>query len=64
MKFHQNCEIRSDLSNLVWFGMALYGLVKILKLQVGSGRLCVGSGRLCVGSVGYLCGWVLNQVGG
>ena len=42
MKFHQNCEIRSDLSNLVWFGMAFYGLVEFLKLHVGSGRLCLG----------------------
>ena len=50
VKFHKNCEIWLDLSNLVWFGMALYGLVEILKLHVGSGRLYVGSGRLCVGS--------------
>ena len=50
MIFGQNCEIWSDLSNSVWFGMVLYGLVKILKLYVGSGRLSVGSARLCVGS--------------
>ena len=61
--FHQNCEIWSDLSNSVWFDMALYGLVEILKLHVGSGRLCVGSGRLCVGS-GRLSGWVDLKSGG
>ena len=37
--------------------MALYGLVKILKLHVGSGRLSVGSGRLSVSS-GRLSAWV------
>ena len=63
VKFHQYCEIWSDLSNSVWFGMALYGLVEILKLHVGSGRLCVGSGRLCVGS-GRLSGWVDLKSGG
>ena len=63
MKFNQNCEIRSDHSNLVWFGMALYGLVKILKLHVGSGRLSVGSGRLFVISR-RLSGWVGLKSGG
>ena len=43
--------------------MALYGLVKILKLHVGSERLCVGSGRLCVGS-GRLSVWVGLKSGG
>ena len=31
---------------MVWFGIAWYGLVEILKLHVCSGRLSVGSGRL------------------
>ena len=35
---------------MVWFVMAWYDLVKILKLCVGSGRLYVGSGRLSLGS--------------
>ena len=46
--------------------MALYGLVKILKLRVGSGRLCVGprrlSGWVCLKSVWWEGGWV-GQVG-
>ena len=37
--------------------MVLYGLVDILKMHVGSGRLSVGSGRLFVVS-GRLSGWV------
>ena len=57
VKFYENCEIWSDLSNLVWYGMALYSLVEILKLHVGSVWLSVGSGRLCVVS-GRLSGWV------
>ena len=70
MKFNQNCEIRSDHSNLVWFGMALYGLVEILKLYLGSGRLSVGSWRLCPGSVrlsggvGLKSGGWVGQMGG
>ena len=48
---------------MVWFGMAWCGLVKIMKLHVGSGRLYVGSGRLS-GWMGLKsCGWV-GQVGG
>ena len=44
--------------------MTLYGLVEILKLHVGLGRLSVGSGRLYLGSgrlslgSGRLSGWV------
>ena len=70
VKFHQNCEIWSDLSNLVRSGMALYGLDKILKLHVGSGRLSVGSGRLCVdfgrlsGRVGLKSGGWVGKMGG
>ena len=45
-----------------WVG-SWYGLVKILKLHVGSGRLYVGSGRLYVGS-GRLSGWVGLKSGG
>ena len=63
VKFHQNCENQSDLSNLVWFGMALYCLVEILKLYVSSGRLSTGLGRLCAGS-GSLSGWVGLKSGG
>ena len=50
---------------MVWFGMAWYGLVKILKLHVGSGRLSVGSGRLSgwLGDMGKSCWWV-GQMGG
>ena len=48
---------------MVWFGMAWYGLVEILKLHVGSGRLSVGSGRLSVGSR-RLSGWVGLKSGG
>ena len=55
---------------MVWFGMAWYGLGKILKLCVGSGRLYVGSGRLSLGS-GRLSGWMglksdgwVGQMGG
>ena len=45
VKFYQNCEILSDFSNLVWFGMALYGLVKILKLhEVQGGYVRVQGG--------------------
>ena len=43
--------------------MAFYGLVEILKLHVGSGRLSVGSRRLCAGS-GRLSGWVGSKSGG
>ena len=60
VKFHQHFEICSDLSNFVWFGMALYGLVEILKLHVGSGRLSVGSGRV----LRIVCGIVLRIVFG
>ena len=48
---------------MVWFGMAWYGLVEILKLHVGSGRLSVGSGRLSLGS-GRLSGWIGFKSGG
>ena len=58
VKFHQHFEICSDLSNFVWFGIALYGLVEILKLHVGSGRLSVGSGRV----LRIVCGIVLRIV--
>ena len=60
VKFHQPFEICSDLSNFVWTGMALYGLVGILKLHVGSGRLSVGSGRV----LRIVCGIVLRIVCG
>ena len=60
MKFHKIFEICSDLSNFVWFGMALYGLVEILKLHVGSGRLSVCSGRV----LRIVCGIVLRMVCG
>ena len=58
----------SKLSNLVggvmvWFGMAWYGLFKILKLLVGSGRLSVGSARLSLGS-GRLSRWLGLKSGG
>ena len=55
---------------MVWFGMAWYGLVEILKLHVGSGRLSVGSGRLSLSSgrlslgSGRLSGWVDLKSGG
>ena len=48
---------------MVWFGMAWYSLVEILKLHVGSGRLSVGSGRLSLGS-GRLSGWIGFKSGG
>ena len=48
---------------MVWFGMAWYGLVKILKLCVGSGRLSVGSGGLFLGS-GRLSRWIGLKSGG
>ena len=60
MKFGQNHEILSDS---VWIGMALYGLVEILKLHIGSGRLSVGSGRLSGGMGLKSDGW-LGQMGG
>ena len=60
VKFHQNFEIWLDLSNFVWFGMALYGLVKILKLHVGSWRSSLGSGRV----LRIMCGIVLRIVCG
>ena len=43
--------------------MAWYGLVEILKLHIGSGRLSVGSGRFSLGS-GRLCGWMGLKSGG
>ena len=55
---------------MVWFGIAWYGLVEILKLHVCSGRLSVGSGRLSLVS-GRLSGWIdlisggyVGQMGG
>ena len=48
---------------MVWFGMAWYSLVKILKLRVGSGRLSVGSGGLSLGSW-RLSGWIGLKSGG
>ena len=71
MKFGQNCEIWSRSRNLVeiqhilskLFGMAWYGLVEILKLHIGSGRLSVGSGRFSLGS-GRLCGGMGLKLGG
>ena len=56
VKFHQNYVILSDLSNLVWFGMALYGLVEILKLrEVQGGYVRVQGGYMWVLG-GYLGG--------
>ena len=48
---------------MVWFGMAWYGLVEILKLHVGSGRLSLGRGRLSLGS-GKLSRWTVLKLGG
>ena len=48
---------------MVWFGMVCYGLVEILKLHVGSGRLSLGRGRLSLGS-GKLSGWTGLKSGG
>ena len=52
---------------MVWFGMACCGLVEIMKLHVGSGRLYVGSGRLSgwmgLKSGGWTDGWE-GQMGG
>ena len=45
------------------FGVAWYGLVKFLKLHVGSGRLSVGSGRLS-GWMGLKPGGWVGQMGG
>ena len=47
---------------MVWFSLAWYGLVKILKLHVCSWR-SVGSGCLSVGS-GRLSGWMGLESGG
>ena len=48
---------------MVWFGMAWCGLVEIMKLHVGSGRLYVGSGRLS-GWMGFKSGGWVGQMGG
>ena len=46
---------------MVWFGMAWYGLVEILKLHVGSGWLSIRFGRL-YGRVSK-SGWWVGQMG-
>ena len=48
---------------MVWFGMACCGLVEIMKLHVGSGRLYVGSERLS-GWMGLKSGGWIGQMGG
>ena len=48
---------------MVWFGMAWCGLVEIIKLHEGSGRLYVGSGRLS-GWMGLKSGGWVGQMGG
>ena len=48
---------------MVWFGIAWYGLVEILKLHVCSGRLSLVSGRLS-GWIDLISGGYVGQMGG